>query len=350
MSKRVLIVKTSSMGDVIHTLPALTDAKKALPDLSFDWVVEKNFAPIVRWHPAINRVIEIEFRQWRKTPWQALKDGKWQAFYKALTEQKYDFIIDAQGLLKSALISYAAKGNRFGLDADSARESYAALFYTYRIKVAKNLHAVTRVRQLFAEVLGYSCPTEPPNYAISENFTLANQSASKQNRHQPYIVFLHGTTWETKLWPETYWQTLGQKLTEKNFDVYIPWGNETEKKRAEKIASYHEKIHVLPPMKLFELAEILVAAEAVVAVDTGLGHLAAALATPTISVYGPTNPNLTGTLGVEQTHLASQFPCAPCLQEKCTYEGASPLKPACFLEITPERVFDQIKKFERTVD
>ncbi len=321
------------MGDVIHTLPALTDAKMALPDITFDWVVEKNFAQIPAWHPAVNRVIEIEFRKWRKTPWQALREGKWQHFYRSLTSETYDLIIDAQGLLKSALICFAAKGQRFGLDKNSAREPCSTLFYTNQISVPKNNHAITRVRQLFAHVLDYSCPNTPPNYGIGEQFTAKTEDI---------VVFLHGTTWETKLWPETYWQQLGQLLAEQGLTIYIPWGNVIEKERAEKIAAFHPKMQVLPPMDLISIAELLAKAKAIVAVDTGLGHLAAALDTKTISLYGPTNPKLTGTLGQHQSHLISQFPCAPCLQEQCAYTGPSTSKPACFVEITPQRVFEQI--------
>lgn len=332
-TKRALIIKTSSMGDVIHTLPALTDAKAALPDLVFDWVVEKNFAQIPGWHPAVNRTIEIELRKWRKAPWQSFREGKWQRFYQSLTNENYDMIIDAQGLLKSALIGIAAKGQRFGLDKNSAREPLASLFYTHRINVPKNTHAILRLRQLFSQIFGYPCPNDPPDYGISYKFTAKTEA---------FVVFLHGTTWETKLWPESYWQKLGCLLTEKGLNIYVPWGNPAEKARAESIAANNSKIQVLPPMELVELAKLLANAKAVVAVDTGLGHLACALAAPTVSLYGSTNPVLTGTSGLYQSHLISKFPCAPCLQEKCTYKGQSSTKPACFSEITPEMVFNQI--------
>lgn len=341
VKKHILIVKTSSMGDVIHTLPALTDAKRALPEAVFDWVIEKNFAQIPTWHPALGRVIEIEFRKWRKIPWQTFREGKWQQFYRNLTETTYDYVIDAQGLFKSALIAFSAKGKKFGLNGHSAREPLASFFYHHRMDVPKNLHAVQRLRQLFSCVLDYSCPQTPPDYGIAQKFS----SLSHALQTQPYVVFLHGTTWETKLWPNNHWQKLAYLLGEKNLAIYVPWGNSEEKERAEEISVSHENAHVLPPMQLSELAELLANAKAVIAVDTGLAHLAAALAVPTITLYGPTNPHFTGTMGLQQSHLASQFSCAPCLQEKCTYKAAqSHTHPPCFAEITPERVLDYVKK------
>src|SRR3990167_1997318 len=119
---KVLIVKTSSLGDVIHTLPALTDALRAYPDLEVDWLVEKNFSEPLRWHKGVKRIIEVEFRKWRKTPWQAWQQGQWQAVYTQLRENRYDIIIDAQGLLKSALMAFLAKGKRHGLAVGSSRD------------------------------------------------------------------------------------------------------------------------------------------------------------------------------------------------------------------------------------
>lgn len=349
MPKRILMIKTSSMGDVIHALPALTDAKNAMPDLIVDWVVEKNFAPILKWHPAVNQVIEIEFRKWRKTPWKSAWEGKWKSLYRALRQENYDYVIDAQGLMKSVFLCFLAKGKRFGFDVSSVREPLAAVFYHQKIGVSKNLHAVTRLRQLFSKVLGYPCPNDLPNYGIAENFLSTNKNdllalmSSKGVRLEgPFVVFLHGTTWETKLWPEGYWQKLGQLLSEKNIPICIPWGNLVEKERAERIAGNNEKIQVLSSMSLFELATLLSKAKAVVAVDTGLAHLSAALAVPTFSIYGPTNAKLTGTIGLNQHHLAAEFSCSPCLQKKCTYTGQSAVKPACFSGITPEIICGQV--------
>lgn len=333
--KRVLIIKTSSLGDVIHTLPALTDAAKMLPGVAFDWVVEKNFSPIPAWHPAVNRVIPIQLRKWRKSPLKAIWGGDWQRFYHDLTKHHYDVIIDAQGLLKSAVLSVLAKGNRYGLDSTCVRERYAAFFYTHRIFVPKNRHAVTRLRSLFAQIFNYPMVSDLPDYGIAQKF---NHKPAKE----AYVVFLHGTTWATKLWPERYWQDLAQRLVVHQLSVYLPWGNTQEKQRAENIARNHPNIHVLPQLELIELAQVLLQAKGVVAVDTGLGHLSAALAVPTLSLYGPTHPDLTGTLGLNQTHQAAQFSCAPCLQAVCRYPGNSFVKPACFEAISPDNVYKKM--------
>jgi heptosyltransferase-1 len=324
------------MGDIIHTLPALTDAQKAFPAITFDWVVEKNFAEISSWHPAVRRVIEIEFRKWRKSPFKAWRKGDWQQFYRTLTHTTYDRVIDAQGLFKSACMSVLAKGPRYGLDRNSAREPLASLLYQHRESVAKNQHAVERVRQLFAKCLGYDCPTDTPDYGIQQKFAIKKQT--------PSIIFLPNTTWDTKLWPDSYWQQLAQLLAKDQVTIFISWGNPAEKARAETIAANQPHVEVLPSMSLLELANLISQSKGVVAVDTGLAHLSTALAVPTLTLYGPTNPHLTGTLGSSTQQLSSQFPCAPCLQEKCSYNLYSTITPACFLEITPEIVYNKLLK------
>ena len=157
---QVLIVKTSSMGDVLHTLPALTDALQAIPDIRFDWVVEEGFSQIPTWHPAVDRVIPVAIRRWRKN-WFG-NDTRQQRcdFKRTLQERRYDVVIDAQGLIKSAaLITRIAKGNKHGPDCKSAREPFASWFYNVRHEIDKQQHAVERTRELFAKSLGYDKPS-----------------------------------------------------------------------------------------------------------------------------------------------------------------------------------------------
>jgi heptosyltransferase-1 len=328
---KVLVVKTSSLGDIIHTLPAITDAAKAIKGISFDWVVEENFAEIPVWHKSVDRVIPVAVRRWRKSFWQSLRSGELKKYYKTVRSTEYDLVVDAQCLAKSAILSLFSNGTRAGLDWGSAREPLASCFYNKEIKVEKGQHAVMRVRQLFAKALDYEFNASSCDYGINFNV-----------QADDYLVFLHGTTWATKHWPEEYWFKLAALAKDNGFRVKIPWGNEIEKTRAEKIASFCDG-EVLDKMSLTELAKIIAAAKACVAVDTGLAHLAAALSVPTVSVYGPTNPVLTSTYGTGQTHLASSFSCAPCLQKKCTYQGARLVEPPCFKEITPELVLSNIK-------
>jgi lipopolysaccharide heptosyltransferase I len=311
---RVLIVKTSSMGDIIHTLPALTDAGRAIPGILFDWVVEEQFADIPRWHPFVDQVIPLALRRWRQHMTQYKTWQEWRAFRKRLRAVPYDVIIDAQGLLKSAFITLNAKGKRTGFNAQSAREPWAALFYQRTFFVAKKQHAISRLRQLFSQVLGYATPsTSLPDYGMGP---IRNTAYGPREN---YLVFLHGTTWETKHWPESAWIELVKIATDKGFSVKLVWGTLMEKERAERMAAVSSRVFVLPKQDLHGIAALLAGARAVVAVDTGLLHLTAALNVPAVSLYGPTDPTLSGALGKSQKQLAVQFSCAPCLKRKCIY-------------------------------
>ncbi|MCK4609148.1 MAG: lipopolysaccharide heptosyltransferase I, partial [Gammaproteobacteria bacterium] len=285
---RILIVKTSSMGDVIHTLPALTDAGKAQEDISFDWVVEEAFAEIPRWHKLVTNVLPIAMRRWRSKPLQALNQGNLRDLWYRLRSEKYDYIIDAQGLVKSAVIARLARGMRSGFDKASAREPLAALCYQHKFAVAKEQHAILRTRQLFAKALGYELPLVAPDYGL----TIA---ATKPGN---YLVFVHGTSRDDKCWPEENWMALAKQAVASGYDsIKIPWHGEIEEQRAKRIAAACDKVEILPKSNLTEIARVLAGAKAVVAVDTGLGHLAAALGAHTVSLYGPTDPELIGTVG-----------------------------------------------------
>ncbi|MNQ43473.1 Lipopolysaccharide heptosyltransferase 1 [compost metagenome] len=350
---RVLLIKTSSLGDVIHTLPALTDAARAIPGIQFDWVVEEGFAEIPAWHPAVARVIPVAIRRWRKNLWQTLKSGEWRRFKRRLRETRYDLVIDAQGLLKSALLTRYTKAPVAGLDRDSAREPVASRFYDRRYPVAWGQHAVDRVRQLFAQALDYRVPEGMGNYGLNRAALADAQGGA------PYLLFLHGTTWDTKHWPEKYWRELTERACEHGWHVRLPWGNPTEKARAERIAEGLENAAVLPRLSLAGMAKVVAGARACVAVDTGLGHLAAALDVPTLSLYGPTNPGFTGAYGRAQIHLGSDFPCAPCLKKTCAYKPTAEDRrlfdldreqPLCFTRLNPQRVATQLEALLLTED
>jgi heptosyltransferase-1 len=353
---QILIVKTSSLGDVIHTLPALTDALKRYPDLQCDWVVEEGFAEIPAWHPAVKRVIPVALRRWRKQPWQTWRSGRWRKFLQTLTCEQYDSVIDAQGLIKSAFLTLKARGPRCGLDRHSAREPLAALAYQQRYAIDKNQHAVTRVRQLFAAVLDYPLPDSPPDYGIVSHFQyqqsrqnysskteISPKNGPGQRNARPTIIFLHGTTWVTKHWPNNYWLALAQRVTAAGLAVRLPWGNVQEYARAQQIAADHPNISLIPKSNLHGIATELAQAQAVVGVDTGLAHLAAALAVPSITLYGATQPARTGTYGQQQLHLQANFPCAPCLSKKCACRGLSTVSPACYEDLSVDRVWGALQ-------
>lgn len=293
---RILIVKTSSLGDLIHTLPALSDAAKAIPGVRFDWVAEEAFAEIPLWHPAVDRSIPIALRRWRKDWRQAWTGGELTAFWRKLRERDYALIIDAQGLLlKSALIARLAHGPRHGLSWTAAREPLSALLYTRRHAIDKNQHAIERVRQLFAAALGYAYDPSLLDYGLEPSHF---QSPMDQ---RGYWVFLHGTSWPSKRLPTQQWITLGQIAANQGRRVYLPWGSAEEKQTAEAIAADCANAQVLPRLNLTQLAGLLAQAEGVIGVDTGLAHLGAALGRPGLTLYTATFPQLTGARGARQS-------------------------------------------------
>lgn len=293
---RVLIVKTSSMGDVLHTLPALTDAQQAIPDIHFDWVVEEGFAQIPSWHSAVDRVIPVAIRRWRKAWFSAPIKAERKAFRDAVRLQQYDAIIDAQGLVKSAaLVTRLAHGIKHGMDWSTAREPLASLFYNRKHHIARQQHAVERTRELFAKSLGYTKPQSQGDYAIAQHFLTEVNTDTEQ-----YAVFLHATTRDDKHWPEANWRELIGLLNNAGIRIKLPWGAAHEEARARRLAEGFTYVDVLPRMSLEEVARVLAEAKFVVSVDTGLSHLTAALDRPNITLYGPTDPGLIGGYGKNQ--------------------------------------------------
>ena len=296
---RVLIVKVSSLGDIIHTLPAVTDAKQAHPNLVFDWVVEENFTEVPSWHPAVDRVIPVAIRRWRKSLMKTYLNHEYRTFKRALQGTRYDLVIDAQGLIKSGIISRMSRGLTIGLSNRTVREPLAALFYNKAYSVPWTEHAVDRVRQLFSRALQYQYDTDSISYGIDR----AKLKTKTENLSGKTVVFLHGTTRVNKYWPKENWHNLAKLATDYGYDVALPWGTSEEKKRAEFIGEGNLNVKILGKKSLSDLAVVIIKSKGVIAVDTGLGHLAAALSKSTVSLYGPTNPALCGTYGRNQIHL-----------------------------------------------
>ena len=332
---KVLLVKMSSLGDVFHALPAVQDAFQQVPNIEFHWLVEEAFADIPSWHPAVKKVIPIAWRRWRKNLSSATVRGEMKAFYQDLRSTEYDIVLDAQCLIKSAAVTRMAKGPRYGLDKTSCREPLAAMAYQFPQAVAKGQHAIPRVRQLLSQVLNYPIP-DTFSYGIDK---------SRWQRPEidgDYWLFLHGTTWDTKLWPESYWVDLAKLAVDAGRKVILPWGNDEEKSRAERIASNISGVEVLPKMGLNALNAYLAHAQAVVGVDTGLSHVVAALEVPSVAIYGATDAVLTGVLGPKVEVLSSDLACAPCLSKQCTHpdrNDGNPAQPPCYRSIAPQRVF-----------
>ncbi|NJD36180.1 MAG: lipopolysaccharide heptosyltransferase I [Betaproteobacteria bacterium] len=295
---RILLVKTSSLGDVIHNLPVVTDLQTQFPGSAIDWVLEEGFADIARLHPGVRNAIPVALRRWRKsllapTTWREIR-----AFRTRLQKQDYDLVIDTQGLLKSALIARMARGKRCGYVAAAAREPLAARFYDASFDVPKNLHAVLRNRRLAALAAGYAA-TPAPDYglAVAPVPTISGPSA----------VLLTATSRDDKLWPEERWIELGRALRERGLTCLLAAGSAPERERAARIAQAIPDARVLPPMNLTDLAGQLAAARIVIGVDTGLVHLAAALGRPVLALFNASDPELTGVLaGTPAINLGSR--------------------------------------------
>ena len=334
---QVLVVKMSSMGDVIHTLPALTDASKAIGNISFDWLVEPAFQEIPKWHPAVGEVIVAPLRQWRGKIWSSVTSGELARFFAKLREKKYAAVIDAQGLIKSAILARMSRSKRYcGLNYHSAREGIASLMYNATAAVPMHLHAIERTRQLFAASLSYPLADKKLDYGV------VWQNFPSLQVQKPYLFFLHGTTWATKHWPEQYWQRLAEIAGNNGFDVYMTWAGNEQKERVTRLSSKAANIKMLPHLSINEAVRYLQAATAVVAVDTGFGHLASALGKPLVSLYGPTCPSKVGVLGDRQCSLAANDICKAGFAKTCCCVNQAKIFPACLASLRPEFVWEQL--------
>lgn len=327
----VLLIKLSSMGDIIHTLPAITDAMKFIPALKITWVVEPGFAEIAHWHPAVVDVITMPLRKGtRKQVMQAISQ---------IRAKEYDMVIDAQGLIKSAVLSRLVRGKRrVGLDWTSAREAPASMFYKQKYNVSWQQHAVIRLRKLFSEAFVYPLDLSRVDYGVEWN-TITQPNVSTD----PYIMFLHGTTWESKHWPDEYWFKLADLVAEQGYSVQVTWATEQQKARAQALADKCPNVIMLPHLTLNQAVTVLHHASGVVAVDTGFAHLSAALDKPLVGIYGPTDVMHSGTVGNRNINLSSKFACAPCEKKTCLYVGEKSVNPPCFQEISPALVWQKLQ-------
>ncbi|TPK72591.1 lipopolysaccharide heptosyltransferase I [Mesorhizobium sp. B2-4-15] len=288
---KVLIVKTSSMGDVIHTFPAVEDASLVRPDISFDWCVEEAFAGIVALHPAIGRIHTVAIRRWRKA---LFNGGTWReaaALRRTLRSCHYDLVIDAQGLLKSALVARQAGAPIAGFDRSSAREPSATLFYDVTYSVPRDLHAIERTRRLFGLALGYQPDLSTLNSGI------VPPAGTIANIRGKTAFLLHGTSREDKKWPVEDWIGTARLLVDRGMTPVTTWSNEREKIVAEAIGKAAPSTVVVPKSPLADIAAILGRSTLVIGADTGLTHLASGFGLPTVAVFLATEPGLTGPRG-----------------------------------------------------
>ena len=282
---RVLIVKLSSLGDVVHTLPAVQDIRAAFPGAQVDWVVEPLYAPLLRRVEGVGEVIECPLRRWRKKWWAGSVGAEWSALRKRLQSVRYDAVIDMQGLTKSAWIARTANGPSHGLanrTEGSSFEAPAAWLVDHAIRIEPRVHAMDRARTLAARALGFSLQG-PPRYGLR-----AARPAARAER--PTIAFVHGSSRDDKLWPQAHWISLGKRLINAGWRIALPQGNEAEQTRAEMIGAALQfdrtnLVEVWPTLKLDAVLDRLAATQGVIGVDSGLSHVAMALDLPLVQIY-----------------------------------------------------------------
>lgn len=332
----VLLVKMSSLGDIVHTLPAVDDAVRH--GVRFDWVVEENYRAVPGRAAGVDRVVEVAFRRWRAAP--LAHQAELRAFRERIRQRRYDLVLDAQGLLKSAVVAaWAHAGQRVGYDAASARERAATLAYDRGIAVPRNWHAIDRTRRLFADALGYERPEGEPV------FDLACRGRDVGTPPGREVVLAHGTTWSTKHWPEAFWTTLARLATAAGLVPVLPW-TDGERGRAERIADAVSGARVCPRLDLAGVMRLLADARGVVGVDSGLAHLGGALGRPTVVLFGPSDPLQTGCRGPFVRNLAASFPCSPCGSRRCRLDRAFGTRyeahrsgPPCLEAVAPARAW-----------
>lgn len=335
---RVLIVRLSSMGDLVHTLPALTDAARAIPGVRFDWVVDEAFADVPRWHGSVDRVITSAHRRWGRELFQSYRGGELSRFWKAVREQHYDAVVDVQTEIKSAVVTRIAKGIRYGYDRKSVHEWGSQFAYERKFSVSKSQHSIQRMRQLLALSLGYSFADKDLDYGIDRS----RLPALSLKIRQPFAVFIHSTSWTSKCWPLEYWHDLAGRVLSSGYAVVLPWGTQEEKLRSGKIAGNRPGAMVLPDMSISEKASVIAEAQFTLGCDTGLSHIAAALSIPSLTIYGATDPALIGATGRNQIHIVSEFECVRCHQTKCTYPKNVEPRPSCLAGMTPDFVWSKL--------
>ena len=290
------------MGDLMHALPALTEAKEHITDISFDWVVDKNFASVPSWHPLVDKTIVTDHRNWRRQLFSKKSRESLQQVLSEINGTQYDLVVDMQNNLKSALVSFLSKHRVTGMDAKSVREYPAHLAYSTKINVDKDLHAIERQKKLLAEALDYSYSMKNVDYgALLETFIEPNI-----NLPNKYVVLVQNASWITKQWSIAKWQKLVQYFDGKNIKMILPSGNLNELERAKEIASISTNAQAIDLMPLNEISYIIKNANFCICSDTGLAHLSALSGTPSITLYGPTETALIGTYGKNQVHIVGK--------------------------------------------
>lgn len=340
---KILIVKLSSLGDILHLFPAASDLRRRFPAAELHWLVEPAFAEAVAWHTAVDKVIEAPLRAHKKKWWRL--PSLLVSLRARLRAENYDIVLDVQGLLKSALVAKLAGGEVYGFAAESAREPLAARLYNKTASTESGLHIVEKNRRLVAALFATDI-TQPADYGLdkfrSEQLHADVPETEKDLKEHRYMVLLHGTTWNSKYWPEASWAELIASLTQQGWRCLLPWGNDEERRRAERLqTSGGELAQVLPRMSLTQLVAVLLHARGFVSVESGIGHIAAALDIPGVMLHGPTSPDYSGVLGKKCAHLTSGIYCSPCFKRDCPRIRDEQEVPPCQQQLGPQQVYRQ---------
>lgn len=289
---RVLFVKLSSLGDVVHTLPAAMDLMHSIPDVELDWVVERGFSPLVQRCAGVQRVIPCDLRRWRRAPLAIQTWREWSAFKRDLQAHTYDAVIDLQGLSKSALVAWMARltptGHRHAMarrTEGSGYESPTRWLADYVHAQPWHSHACDRGRLLVSQVMGY---TVPAGIEFGLRVTTGLEFGHGASEVMPApgtVALVHGTSREDKLWPVDHWVSLGQRLLAQGRLLALPHGNEVELQRSHLLAQALPGAVVWPRLTLDQMLEPLSNCAGVIGVDSGPSHLAVALNLPHVQLY-----------------------------------------------------------------
>ena len=283
---KILLVRVSSLGDVLHNLPMVADLLRHHPQATIDWVVEEGYVSLVRLNPHVRKIIPFALRRWRKGLRNPAVRAEIKAFFRTLREEEYDLVFDTQGLLKTGVIMGAARikrgGRKVGLangSEGSGYEGISRLFHTESIPLDPRTHAVARGRLVAGAALGYPVDTAP-------DFGLPPPESTGRPDwlpHAPYAVFFHGTARDAKKWAPANWIATGRALAP--MPVLLPWGSEGEKREAEALAAQLPNARVLPKLSMMDAVTLAQQAALAIGVDTGLTHIAAAFYRPTVEIY-----------------------------------------------------------------
>jgi heptosyltransferase-1 len=276
----ILFIKTSSLGDVIHHMPVVTDARKALPQAYLAWIVEEVYAPLARLHPGIDEVIAVAWRRWRRSLYSPTTLAEIVASSRTIRARRYDAIIDTQGLIRSAAIGRLARGRRHGYDRFSIREPLASLLYDVRHRIGRDVHVIERNRRLTAEALGYVV-LGAPDYGLSRGRAPASG--------RRYALLLHGTARPSKEWSPDNWIKLAAAIEIRGYDVILISGTAAETARSRRIAAGLARVQVKEPLSLLQIADLIAGAAFVVGLDTGFTHMAAAFGVPLVAIFTDTD-------------------------------------------------------------